>query len=97
MPLTGFADTNLDCTDGTLGGNVAHNTGAMPCSEDSADDTTTRATPLRQDVHTDQAGSDLGSADPPTFAATSVDAEWVVARATGLHGAALFVGGGMWL
>ena len=58
-------------------------------------DAASRGAPLRRAcTYTDHAGYDIGTADPRAFATASPGAQQFSTRATGLRGAALFVGGG---
>ena len=68
--LTGFADKSLDYTDSALGNDAgpAHAAGGTPRFEGSDGGAASRATPLQQSICADQAGHDVGTAGPRTFA-----------------------------
>ena len=93
--LTGFADTSLDCTDDTLGGDAVPARATAGTPRLGSSDAASRGTPLRRAcTNTDHAGYDIDTADPRAFATASPGARQSGTRATELRGAALFVGGG---
>ena len=93
--MTGFADESHDYTDSAHGDNAgpAHAAGSTRF-EGSDGGAASRATPLQQTICADQAGHNVGTASPRTFATAPAGARRLGTRATDLRGAALFVGGG---